>query len=120
MRLTWKQRLLYLITSNVLLLPTGISAKNTSFSVGINNSIVKSSNFPQLPGILIGHNKDWNLTENLFIERELNFIYKQTKLENKRVWSYPGVLSTYDFDIKMFYFEIPVFIKYLIPTNQFQ
>jgi hypothetical protein len=118
MTLTWKSVSLYVITLNILLLPTAIGAKNTSFSVGINNLIIKLSDFPRLSGILIGHNKEWNLNENLIIERELNLIYKQAKFYNKRVWSYPGVLSAYDLEIKMVYFEIPILIKYSIPTNQ--
>ena len=38
-------------------------------------------------------------------------------MNNKSVWSYPGVLSTYNLSIKTFYYEIPLLAKYFIPRS---
>lgn len=112
MRAGWKLGMLDGLILLALLIPTIASAANTSFSLGINNSLIKSSDWPQLPGISIGHNKEWNLTESFIFEREFNFTYKRLNLENYLVWLHPGILSAYDLQIRIVYFEIPIFIEY--------
>ena len=107
-----------ILSATLLLLWCAAASYGMKFQIGLNGSFVPQEMAHAGPGVLCGFEGETRQLHTITVRSGLYVSSRAGAAKNKRVWSYPGVLSLYNVDYSVAYVQVPFLIKYDWPAAE--
>lgn len=101
-----------------ILLPLSLQANPPlNIKIGGNFTHIDVANCSEQAGISLGIYREWHIWRSFFLDGEVMFTSKRAVIKNKRIHFYPGCIYTYDIHCSYGFIELPILLKFYVPTT---